>query len=290
MPALIARAQRFLPQHLLSRLAGRIARSRWPWLKDRLIRLAIRRFGIDLSEAEHSDPAAYPSFDAFFTRALKAGARQPDPDPRAILAPADGRIVSVGPVHRGSLLQAKGQYYPLSELLADEALALRFEGGQQLTIYLAPRDYHRVHMPAAGELRSALHLPGRLFSVNRASTDSIPRLFARNERLIALFEGAFGPFAIVLVAALLVGGIETVFAGRIIPPHPRRILDLTPAEPLRLPRFAELGRFHYGSTVILLLPPGTQLLPAATVDADIRVGMAVARPSSLDPLRGESSA
>jgi phosphatidylserine decarboxylase len=277
VPSLAAHLQHLLPQRLLSRLAGRIAAARSPWLKDRLIRMAIRRFAIDLAEAELEDPAAYPSFDAFFTRALKPGARRPDEDPEAVLAPADGRIVSAGSIEQGLLVQAKGHRYRLDELLADPAAAKRFEGGQQLTIYLAPRDYHRVHMPAAGILRRALYLPGRLFSVNRASTDAIPGLFARNERLACVFEGETGLFAVVMVAALLVGGIETVFAGRIVPPHPRRILDLTPARPLALARFAELGRFHYGSTVILLLAPGAQLLPAATVDAGIRVGTAIAR-------------
>ncbi len=213
-----------------------------------MIRLAIRRFGIDLSEAEHSDPAAYPSFDAFFTRALKTGARQPDPDPDAILAPADGRIVSVGPVHRGSLLQAKGQHYPLSELLADEALALRFEGGQQLTIYLSPRDYHRVHMPGRGaSCEDALHLPGRLFSRSTERAPIPSRGCSSATSVIASSSKARSvPSRSYLVAALLVGGIETVFAGRIIPPRPRRILDLAPAEAAQAAaRFAELGRFHH---------------------------------------------
>lgn len=277
MPALFTAIQYLLPQRLLSRLAGRLAASRSRWLKDRLIRLAIRRFAIDLSDAALADPAAYPSFDAFFTRALRPGARPPDDDPEALLAPADGRIVSAGAIEHGTLIQAKGRSYRVEELLADTDEARHFEGGQQLTIYLAPSDYHRVHMPASATLRRALHLPGRLFSVNAASTAAIPRLFARNERLVCLFDGERGPFALVLVAALLVGGIETVFAGRIIPPHPRRILDLTPPQPLTLPRSAELARFHYGSTVILLLPAGMQLLPRAAVDAPVRVGMAVAR-------------
>lgn len=289
MPALVAHAQHLLPQRLLSRLAGRLAASRRPWLKDTLIRLAIRHFAIDLSEAEFPDPRAYPSFDAFFTRALKPGARRPADDPRAILAPADGRIVSVGPIVRGELLQAKGRFYRLDELLADSDLAKLFEGGQQLTIYLSPRDYHRVHMPANGILRRALHLPGRLFSVNRASTLAIPRLFARNERLVCVFDGEQAPFALIMVAALLVGGIETVFAGRIVPPHPRRILELTPDPPLRLSRFAELGRFHYGSTVILLLPPGTRLMPQAVINADIQVGMAIAHPAAHRAPRKDSS-
>lgn len=266
--------QYLLPHRLLSHLARAAARWRWrPW-KDRLIGLAIRRFGIDLAEAEQPDPRAYPHFNAFFTRALRAGARTPDADPRALLMPADGRISQLGPIGEGRIFQAKGRAFSAAQLLGEAAAAAPYAGGRFATFYLSPRDYHRVHMPWSGTLTRTVHLPGRLFTVAPAAVARIPRLFARNERLVCHFETSFGPMCVVLVGALLVSGVETVWGGEQIPPYARRPLhrDWRGAG-VHLPRFAEMGRFNYGSTVIVLLPAGAvELDPALATEQPVRVG------------------
>lgn len=267
-----------LPQHALSALARRLAASERPALKQALIDTVTRRFGVDLSEAAEPDPQAYPSFNAFFTRALKPGARQADPDPRAVLMPADGRISQCGRITDGQLLQAKGHTFRAAELLADDARARAFDGGVFATVYLSPRDYHRVHMPADGHLVETLHVPGRLFSVGTAAVATVPRLFARNERLVCHFDCTFGPMAVVLVGAILVSGIETVFGGVTVPPYARGIVQRDWRDAgVQLVRFAELGRFNYGSTVIVLLPPDVATLdPRLAAEVPVRVGQALA--------------
>jgi phosphatidylserine decarboxylase len=265
--------QYLLPHRLLSGLAYRVARVRARWFKDWLIGLVIRRFGVDMGEAAQPDPRAYEHFNAFFTRALKPGARTPDPDPRTLLMPADGRVHQVGPIREGRMLQAKGQWFSAAELIGDEALAAPFADGDFANIYLSPRDYHRVHMPLAGRLRETLHVPGRLFSVAPWAVEAIPRLFARNERLVCLFDTAHGPMAVVMVGAILVSGVQTVWGGEEIPAYASRIQrrdrrDLA----LELDRFAEMARFNYGSTVIVLWPPGVVSLESLQPGQSVRLG------------------
>jgi phosphatidylserine decarboxylase len=196
--------QYLLPHRLLSALARKLAYSRWrPW-KNWLIRLAVAKFRIDLEEAAQPDPEAYASFNAFFTRALKAGARERRSDPSTLLQPADGIMSQCGAIESGRIFQAKGQAFTAAELLGDEAMAAPYAEGSFANIYLSPRDYHRVHMPWSGRLVETLHVPGRLYSVAPWAVRAIPRLFARNERLVCHFETDFGPMCVVMVGALLV--------------------------------------------------------------------------------------
>jgi len=195
-----------------------------------------------MSEAIESDPLAYPCFNAFFTRALKPGARAAPADPNAIACPADGRISQIGRIQDGHIVQAKGRDYSVSELLGSEKTAASYRDGSFATVYLSPRDYHRVHAPLSGTLRETLHIPGRIFSVAPATVEDVPRLFARNERLVCHFDGEHGPFAVVLVGAMLVSGIETVWSGVEVPPYARDIQRKCWIErPIRLQRFDELG-------------------------------------------------
>jgi len=258
---LLTRLTHVLPHRIASGLARRLAYSRHPRLRNWLIDTVTRRFGVDLSEALESDPRAYESFNAFFTRALRPGVRNPDPDPRALLMPADGRVSQCGTIKDGRLFQAKGFDFTAAELLGDDAAAASFDRGVFATVYLSPKDYHRVHMPWGGRLRQTVHVPGRLFSVGPAAVRSVPRLFARNERLVCHFDCDFGPMAVVMVGALLVSGVETVWSGIEIPQYGRRIVvkDYT-RQDIVLPRFAEMARFNYGSTVIVLLPEGVAAL------------------------------
>ena len=197
-----------LPHRLLSAIARSAAYSTRPWLKQALIDTVTRRFGVDLDEAAQPDPTAYPTFNAFFTRALKPGARVPDPDPRALLMPADGRISQLGRIETdGRIFQAKGRSFTTAQLLGDAEAARVFAGGSFATVYLSPRDYHRVHMPWTGTLRETVHVPGRLFSVGTEAVRDVPGLFARNERLVCHFDTDFGPMASVMVGALLVSGV-----------------------------------------------------------------------------------
>jgi phosphatidylserine decarboxylase len=243
-----------LPHHLLGRLVHVVTRSEWPPLKDRLIRKAIAHFKIDLSTAREPNPAAYRSFNAFFTRALRPGARPVDAAPEAVCCPADGEVSEAGAVTDGRLVRAKGWDYTLIELVGGDArLAAELEGGAYATIYLSPRDYHRVHMPLGGRLRRMIHVPGRLYSVNKLTTKTLPRLFARNERVISVFDTDAGPMAVILVGATFVGSMDTVWAGTVTPAHRRAVTwDHAPAAPVVLERGAEMGRFNMGSTVIVL--------------------------------------
>lgn len=248
--------QHVLPQHLLSRGVGWLARLRHPvWLKNWVIHIFIRHFGVNMAEAVDPDPTAYSSFNAFFTRALREGARplaQAD-----IVCPADGAINQLGDIGQGRIFQAKGQSFSAWELLGgDTERAALFDSGRFATIYLSPRDYHRVHMPLAGRLTATRYIPGDLFSVNPVTARNVPRLFARNERLVCHFDTEAGPMAMVLVGAMIVAGIETVWAGQVAPP-PREPMEadyLKLPEPVSLEQGQEMGRFMLGSTVILLFP------------------------------------
>ncbi len=260
MSRLFILLQHLLPQHVLSRLVGRLADCRVRWVKNTFIRLFNRAFKLNMAEAQQPDPLAYPSFNAFFTRALKADARPLDPDPGHIVCPADGCISQLGSLEHGRILQAKGHSYSVTTLLGgDSALAEQFNNGRFATIYLSPRDYHRVHMPLEGRLRETLYVPGDLFSVNKVTADGVPNLFARNERLVTIFDTPAGPMAMVLVGAMIVAGIETVWSGQEAPPArgiSRKAYQPQNPAPLVLAKGEEMGRFKLGSTVILLFGDG----------------------------------
>ncbi|HEY5972497.1 MAG TPA: archaetidylserine decarboxylase [Pseudoxanthomonas sp.] len=267
-----------LPHRLLSSLARRLAYSSSPRTKQWLIDTVTRKFGVDLSEAAQPDPTAYPTFNAFFTRALKPGVRVPDPDPRALLMPADGRISQCGKIEGGRIFQAKGQSFTAAELLGNAEAAKPFHDGLFATVYLSPKDYHRVHMPWTGTLRETVHVPGRLFSVGTTAVATVPRLFARNERLVCHFDTDFGPMASVMVGALLVSGVETVWSGVEIPRYGDAITRKDwRGKNITLERFAEMARFNYGSTVIVLLPPGVaELAPELGAETAVRLGQKLA--------------
>ncbi len=266
-----------LPHRLMSSLARRLAYSRNRAIKQWLIDTVTRKFGVDLSEAAEPDPNAYPTFNTFFTRALKPGARVPHPDPNALLMPADGHISQCGDIVDGRIFQAKGQSFTAAQLLGDEAAAAPFADGVFATVYLSPRDYHRVHMPWAGTLRETVHVPGRLFSVGTDAVKSVPGLFARNERLVCHFDTDFGPMCSVMVGALLVSGVETVWSGVEIPAYGDRITRKDyRGKGIVLDRFAEMARFNYGSTVIVLLPKGVATLnDALKAECPVRLGEAL---------------
>lgn len=267
-----------LPHRLLSSMARSLAYSDNPRLKQWLIDTVTRRFGVNLDEAAQPDATAYPTFNAFFTRALKPGARVPDADPRALLMPADGHVSQCGPIDNGRIFQAKGQSFTAAELLGDEASAEPFRNGLFATVYLSPKDYHRVHMPWTGTLRETVHVPGRLFSVGTAAVANVPRLFARNERLVCHFDTDFGPMACVMVGALLVSGVETVWSGEEIPDYGDHITRKDyRGQGITLERFDEMARFNYGSTVVVLLPPGVAALdPALGAESPVRLGQRLA--------------
>lgn len=248
--------QYLLPQHGLSRLVHRATRVRARWFRKALIVGFVRLFKVDMTDAATADPDAYETFNAFFTRALRDGARPLPASPADVACPVDGTISQAGAVDGAELLQAKDRRYAVTDLLGDPQSTV-FEGGTFVTIYLAPYNYHRIHMPLDGGLREMRFLPGRLFSVNAATVRSVPRLFARNERVSCLFETELGPMAVVLVGALNVGSIETVWAGEVAPRRPREPARVDYAQgAVDLARGAELGRFNMGSTVILLFPSG----------------------------------
>ena len=267
-----------LPHRLLSSMARALVYSDNPRLRGWLIDTVTRRFGVDLNEAANSDPLAYPTFNAFFTRALKPDARTADPDPAALLMPADGRISQCGTIDGGRIFQAKGQSFTAAELLGDANAAEPFANGLFATVYLAPKDYHRVHMPWAGRLLETVHVPGRLFSVGPDAVRNVPRLFARNERLVCHFDTDFGPMAVVMVGALLVSGVETVWSGEEIPRYGDTVtVKDYRGENITIERFDEMARFNYGSTVIVLLPAGVaELSPALSAESPVRLGQRLA--------------
>jgi len=250
--------QYLLPQHFLSRLVGMLARCRIGFVRTALIRAFLRRYPVDLAEAARPDPEDYASFNDFFTRQLRPGARRFDAEPRAALSPVDGIVSQAGAIAGDTLLQAKGMDYSAAALLGgDAALAAEFAGGAFATLYLAPHDYHRVHMPLAGTLRIARFVPGDLFSVNAATAAGVPELFTRNERIACVFDTTAGPMAVVLIGALFVGSMSLAWAGEIRPPSRQRPRDLPVQDPfIALDRGAELGWFNMGSTVVVMFPAG----------------------------------
>lgn len=268
-----------LPHHAISRLVYRASRWRTP-LTAALIRSFVRRFGVNLTEAAEPDPSAYPSFNAFFTRALRDDARPLPDDPAAWVSPCDGVLSQFGLAQSGNLIQAKGRDYTVAQLLGgDVALAELFAHSHYATIYLSPKDYHRVHMPLTGRLIQMIHVPGRLFSVSPATVQQVPELFARNERLVCVFETAAGPMALVLVGAINVAAIETVWAGLVTPPAGLAVTTRHYAGDtgmiIELARGQEMGRFNLGSTVVALLPS------ACAFDAALKTGGTVQMGQSL---------
>ena len=269
--------QYLLPHHALSRRVLWATRVRAPWFKNALIRGFLGLFAVEMHEASQADPYGYASFNDFFTRALREGTRPIAAAADQIACPVDGRVSECGPIRGDSLLQAKGRRYALADLLAGQSWAGRFENGSFATIYLAPFNYHRIHMPLDGRLLDTVYVPGRLFSVNEATAASVPRLFARNERVLTLFEGECGAFALVLVGALNVGSIATVWAGDITPAARRSVTRLGSPQ-LFLRKGAELGRFNMGSTVIVLFEPGRAVLDAGIAPGSVvRMGEPLGR-------------
>jgi len=254
----------------------RVARSEIGWLKNLIIRFVVKRFHVDMSQARNSDPLSYPSFNAFFTRALKPGARPIAPD--GVVSPVDGKISQCGRIASDRLLQAKGHEFSLYALLAgDGTHAALFENGDFATIYLAPRDYHRIHMPLSGTLREMVFVPGDLFSVSEATAQLVPGLFARNERVICYFDTARGPLAVILVGAIFVGSMQTVWHGEVRGEGNQPTRWEYPAE--EAPRFEagqEIARFNMGSTVILLHPHYAADFHAGLAGKEVTMGEKIA--------------
>ncbi|MEO7773404.1 MAG: archaetidylserine decarboxylase [Steroidobacteraceae bacterium] len=276
--------QYLLPKHLLSRGVHWLTRCESAGVKDGLINAFMNHFKPEMSDAVEPRPNSYASFNAFFTRALRPESRVVAPEAEALVSPVDGAVSEAGRIDGSKLLQAKGHHYTLQTLLSGAApWASRFTNGQFATIYLAPFNYHRIHMPCDGTLREAWYVPGDLFSVNAVTAQIVPNLFARNERVILVFDGKFSSFTVVLVGALFVGSMTTVWHGEISPGHARRVTQLplaTRDAPLFLAKGAELGRFNMGSTVVLLFEPGD-----ATLQDDIRAGRVVRMGERLGGLR-----
>ena len=246
--------QHLLPKQALTSLAGVLAGARSGAATTAAIRAFVSRYGVNMAEAAQSDPAAYPTFNEFFTRALKPGARplaQAD-----LICPVDGAISQLGSIEGDRIFQAKGHHYTTQALVGgDGALAAHFHGGLFATLYLSPRDYHRIHMPCAGRLLRMIHVPGDLFSVNPATAQGVPGLFARNERVVCVFDGEAGPWVLVLVGATIVGSMATVWHGVVNPPRPGTVREWAyHDQDIRLAQGQEMGRFLLGSTVVMLFP------------------------------------
>ncbi len=249
--------QYLLPKQALTVLAGKFASAQAGGLTTSVIRWFVGRYGVNMAEAANPDIAGYASFNEFFTRPLKEGAR---PLANAdFICPVDGAISQFGAIERDQIFQAKGHSYSTTALVGgDAALAARFENGSFATLYLSPKDYHRIHMPCAGRLLQMIHVPGELFSVNPVTARGVPGLFARNERVVCVFEGEFGPFVMALVGATIVGSMATVWHGLVNPPRPGRLREWRyEDQDLRYGQGAEMGRFLLGSTVVMLFPADT---------------------------------
>ena len=270
--------QYFIPKQALTLLAGDFASARLGRLTTAVIRWFIARYRVNMAEAANPDPAAYATFNEFFTRALAPGAR-PLADAE-LVCPVDGAISQFGPVNGDAILQAKGHTYTVQALVGGDAnLARPFLNGHFATLYLSPKDYHRIHMPCAGRLVRMVHVPGKLFSVNPTTARGVPGLFARNERVVCVFEGERGPWVLVLVGATIVGSMATVWHGVVNPPRPDTLRDWRYAgeQSIELKQGDEMGRFLLGSTVVLLFPSGALAFnPAWKAGGAIRLGEAMA--------------
>lgn len=267
-----------LPHHAISRLTLRLTRIRTRWFKNAFIRWFAEHYEINREEALYQQEEDFEHFNAFFTRQLAPGTRPIEGDECTVVSPADGHISQIGDIDDDRLFQAKGHLFSISELLGGDAEAAGlFRNGSFMTVYLSPRDYHRLHMPLTGKLQKTLYVPGRLFSVAPHTTRVVPRLFARNERLVAIFDTCAGPMAMVLVGAINVAAIETVWAGLVTPPHRREVetCEFTDAD-IVLERGAEMGRFNMGSTVIVLFGEAAVRWQTMLIaEAPLRMGEAI---------------
>jgi phosphatidylserine decarboxylase len=243
--------QHIVPQRGLSHLVGALAASRVGFVKNTFIKVFANHYNIDMSLAAEENLIAYASFNDFFTRSLKVGARTIDATANSVVSPADGAISQLGKIGGDDVFQAKGQSFSVEKLVGNAALAAPFQGGEFATVYLSPRDYHRVHMPFSGRLTDTLYVPGELFSVNSVTAQNVEGLFARNERMVCLFDTTIGRMAVVLVGAMIVAGIETVATGKA---NPTGKIEHVKHD-LQLDKGAELGRFYLGSTAIVLFEP-----------------------------------
>ncbi|MBC7205382.1 MAG: phosphatidylserine decarboxylase [Methyloversatilis sp.] len=269
-------AQHGMPKQALTRFAEFVANSRAPWTRG-IIPWFIRKYGVDMSEAAQPDPAHYACFNDFFTRALREGARPLADAP--FVSPVDGTVIDCVKLDGDTLLQVKGHPYSARALVGgDAALVERFDGGEAISIYLSPKDYHRIHMPCSGRLRRMIHVPGSLYSVNPATVAGVPGLFARNERVVCLFDSDFGPFVLTLVGAMVVGSMQTVWHGLINPPRSGTLREWRyDDQDIRLARGEEMGRFLLGSTVVMLFPSGALQARADWVPGrTVRMGEAMA--------------
>jgi len=283
--------QYLLPHHLISRAVYAMTRWRSPLVQP-AIRAFVQHFKVDMDEAADASPAGYTTFNAFFTRALKPELRPLAEGDEVVACPVDGTISQLGRIEDGRIFQAKGHEFSLVELLGgDLSRADAFRNGQFATIYLSPRDYHRIHMPLAGTLKQMVHVPGRLFSVNPVTVERVPRLFARNERVAALFNTEVGSMGLVLVGAMNVAAIETAWSGLVTPPHGHEIgvWNYGKHVSVHLPRGEEMGRFNMGSTVILLLPEAMSFRPDLAAGKTVRMGESLAQSASW-PINDDESA
>ena len=277
---LFALLQKALPQHLLSRGMHALARSRRPAVRNAILKAVLRTYPqIDMREALQPDPFTYASFNAFFTRELRPGARPVVADAHVLASPVDGTVSQLGRTDDGRLVQAKGMHYTCAGLLADASSAARYLGGSFACLYLAPYNYHRIHMPCDAVLRATRYVPGELFSVNAATARAVSDLFARNERVVCDFDTDDGPLCLVLVGALFVGSIETVYAGEINPPPARggEVRTLNEGLGRKFARGEELGRFNMGSTVIVLTGRQVAFAPRVQPAEPVRMGQLLAR-------------
>ena len=271
-----------LPHHALSRIMHAITRSEIGWWKTYFTRWFVKQFDVDMSLAQDPNLKNYPSFNAFFTRALRSDARPIVSDENLLTSPVDGAVSQLGNIENGRIFQAKGRDYTLLELLGNDAEKARlFEDGSFATLYLSPRDYHRIHIPIDGKLTAMAHIPGRLFSVSPATARAVPRLFARNERVVAYFDTDIGPMAMVMVGAIFVASIETVWAGEVTPPAGQKIRHWeydAEAPAHQFSKGDEIGRFNMGSTVILLHAKNTiEWLNSVQPTDSIQMGQAIAK-------------
>ena len=251
-----------LPKHALSRLVGKFAAAEAGFLTRAAISGFIKHYKINMAEAQLQQPEDFKTFNDFFTRALKPGARTVDEGDKRFVHPVDGAISQLGDIEDDAIFQAKGHEYSLIELLGGlDATAKPFQGGKFATVYLAPKDYHRIHMPMAGTLTDMIYIPGDLFSVNPLTAENVPNLFARNERVAAIFDTELGPMAMVLVGATIVASIETVWAGTVTPPTGKQVFrwsyDSEGANKIHLEKGEEMGRFKLGSTIVAIFPKDT---------------------------------
>ena len=272
-----------LPHHPLSRIVQWSARCRrFPFRKS-ITRWFVRHYNVDMAEALEPDPNAYPDFNSFFTRTLRPEARPVAQEAGQICFPADSAISQLGDIHGEQIFQAKGHTYSLIELLGGSKERARpFEDGRFAIMYLSPGDYHRVHMPLSGRLVETVYIPGRLFSVAPDYTESVPRLFARNERVACIFQTETGPMAVVLVGAIFVGSIETVWAGEITPPRSKgiKVTSYTASDNvIQLERGEEMGRFNLGSTVIVLATGKMVIDKSMTANTEVKLGQCLAVPA-----------